>query len=47
MKGNTVTPCGIMYSPYKKATIVERIWTKIMRLLRKPKKLKHKWNEIP
>ena len=46
MKGNTITPRGIIFSPYRKLNIFERIVMKIRRLLEKPRKLKHKWNAI-
>ena len=46
MKGNTITPRGIIVSPYRKPNVFERILMKIRRLFEKPRKLKHKWDAI-
>ena len=46
MKGNTITPRGIIVSPYRKPNIFERMLMKITRIFGKPRKLKHKWDAI-
>lgn len=46
MKGNTITPRGIIVSPYRKPSVFERILLKIRRLFERPKKLKNKWSAI-
>ena len=46
MKGNTITPRGIIASPYSKPNAFERILMKNRRLFEMPKKLKNKWIAI-
>ena len=46
MKGNTITPRGIIVSPYRKPNVFERILMKIRELFERPKKLKNKWSAV-
>ena len=46
MKGNTITPRGIIVSPYRKPSVFERILMKIRGLFERTKKLKNKWSAV-
>jgi len=46
MKGNIITPRGIIVSPYRKPNVFECILMKIRGLFERPKKLKNKWSAV-